>query len=91
MISLRKKSVRSKGWFSGHSAQGGREGGGGFLHVVVCGVLVVVCLCVACFSLIAGAAPIVLCGHEQALVSINLKNPVDAGVGRAFAVVIEGG
>jgi len=29
--------------------------------------------------------------HEQALVSLKLTKPVDAGVGRTFAVVIEGG
>jgi len=30
-------------------------------------------------------------GGEQALVSLKLKRPVDAGVGRTFAVRIEGG
>jgi len=29
--------------------------------------------------------------YEQALVSIKLKSPVDTGVGRTFAVIIEGG
>ena len=29
--------------------------------------------------------------HEQALVSLKLKRPVDAGVGRTFAVGIEEG
>jgi len=29
--------------------------------------------------------------HEQALVSLKLKKPVEAGVGRTFAVGIEGG
>jgi len=29
--------------------------------------------------------------YEQALVSLKFKKPVDAGVGRTFAVTIEGG
>jgi len=29
--------------------------------------------------------------NEQALVSLKLKKTIDAGVGRTFAVVIEGG
>jgi len=29
--------------------------------------------------------------YEQALVSLKLKKPVDAGVGRTFSVIIEGG
>ena len=29
--------------------------------------------------------------HEQALVSLKLKKPIDVGVGRTFAVIIEGG
>jgi len=29
--------------------------------------------------------------YEQALVSLKLKKPDDAGVGRTFAVIIEGG
>jgi len=29
--------------------------------------------------------------NEQALVSLKLKKLVDAGVGRTFAVIIEGG
>jgi len=28
--------------------------------------------------------------NEQALVSLKLKKPIDAGVGRTFAVIIEG-
>ena len=32
-----------------------------------------------------------LSGYEQALVSLKIKKPVDAGVGRTFAVIIEGG
>ena len=30
-------------------------------------------------------------GHGQAIVSLELKKTVDAGVGRTFAVIIEGG
>ena len=30
-------------------------------------------------------------GHEQALVSLQIKKTVKAGVGRTFAVIIEGG
>jgi len=38
-----------------------------------------------------GAFIVVRSLYEQALVSLKIKEPVDAGVGRTLAVIIEGG
>jgi len=38
-----------------------------------------------------GESEVHVCGHEQTLVSLKLKKPADAEVGRTFAVRIEGG